>query len=473
MKKLLTILGSGILLSATVSAQTPTHAPRCGIQQEKAALIAKDPTWAQRFEAQRKSLQGIADNYKLQQKNGATEKTTSLTPIPVIFHIIVDSAEFNQMGGSTGIANRVDSQIAVIERDYNRSNGDSTRIPSGWKPLFAAVGIHFGLAHTDPNGHGTPGYEIKISSHAFTQGTYGDYSDAKDNTYGLAAWDVTKYINVWCINFSDGSGLLGITTPKSFTGGWGGEPVNYEGVCINYLTLGKRTSASDHYLATGYGSNYYDLGRTLTHELGHFFEIWHTWGDDGGLCPWSSGGSDDGLSDTPPEDDAKYGAYPDTMVASGGSYTDACLDSSSIDVQPIGISSHDYMNYTDDIAMQMFTNDQAAVMISQVSAGGENVTLTGNPTLTSYPLAVTKVEVDNDLNIFPNPSTGVVNISMNNVNNNLQEITIFNITGQQVMNVKGSNQDYYSIDLSGMSKGIYFVKCNFASGSVTRKISLQ
>ena len=272
--------------------------------------------------------------------------------------------------------------------------------------------------------------------------------------------------------FSDDNTLLGTTTPLSFCGPGGGEPYADEGVCINYLVLGKRSSPSDNYISTGYGTDYYDLGRTLTHELGHFFEIWHTWGDDGGACPWN-GGYDDGIADTPPESDAKYGADPDTMTSVGGSYTDACLDSSGIDMQPIGIASHDYMNYTDDIAMQLFTNDQAAVMISQITGSGENTTLTGNPPLLNYPSSVSRLEIDNNVSIFPNPSGGVVNVTIAGKNDALENITVVDLLGRQVAFVKGDNKDYYSIDLSGLSKGIYFVKCNFASGSVTRKILLQ
>jgi len=464
---------------------------QCGIEAEKAAMIAKDPSWAQRFEAQRASLQGIADNYKQQHGRDAAERTTStVSPIPVVFHIIVSSAQLALMGGYTGVQQRVNSQMEVLNQDFNRQNSDSTLIPSGWKPLYANVGIQFGLAHTAPNGYGTPGYEVLLNDTEFSAGYYNDYSNAKySSTGGLSAWDNTKYLNVWCIYFADNSGLLGITTPISFT--TSGTPLipNAEiGICVNFEALGKRASPSDNYIATSYGSDYYDQGRTITHEMGHMFEIWHTWGDDFGLCPWDPHGGDDGLADTPPEGDSHFYNWPDTI--SGGTYYDECQYNGPTNTQPYGIASLDYLNYTDDVAMHMFTIDQAAAMAamalvppgSATGADGQGITgesysLTQNPNLLMWPAnaGVSQVLAESDLNIYPNPTTGTINITFNQNSTTLQNISITNMLGQEVQNINttGSQNNYYSIDLSGMSKGMYFVRCNFASGTITRKILLQ
>ena len=84
------------------------------MELEKAALIAKDPSWAQRLDAQRNSLQGIADDYIKNKSFYAAQKTTfSGDTVPVIFHIIVNSWQFAAMGGYTGITQRCDSQIAI------------------------------------------------------------------------------------------------------------------------------------------------------------------------------------------------------------------------------------------------------------------------------------------------------------------------------------------------------------------------
>jgi hypothetical protein len=494
---------SFIILCAFLCWNTNVLAQRqCGIEAEKAAMIAQDPSWKARFEAQRASLQGIADNYKQQHGPNAksAERTTgTISPCPVVFHIIVSTSQLALIGGYPGIQQRVDSQMAVLNRDFNRQNSDSSEIPSGWKSRYGNVGIQFGLAHTDPHGNATPGYEVSVSSTAFLSGgscsgcstSNGDYPYAKyDSTGGLSAWDNTKYINVWCIYFSDNSGLLGITTPLSFTNSGGPLIPNEEmGICINFETLGKRASASDNYIPTGWSTDYYDQGRTLTHEMGHYFEIWHTWGDDGGYCPWN-GGSDDGLADTPPEGNYHFYNWPDTIP--GGTYYDVCQYNGSVDTQGYmyGIASLDYLNYTDDVAMHMFTTDQAAAMASMalVPPGtatgatgegivGETYSVTQNPSLLNYPgtTGVNQLQQETNLNIFPNPSAGIFNITFNQNSSALQSIIVTNMVGQEVQNINTSAilNNYYSIDLSGMSKGMYFVRCNFASGTITRKILLQ
>ena len=503
MKKILPFLGLGILLYSSVSAQTQPHYNRCGMQAYHNELIAQDPSWADKLAAQRNSLQAAADYFINLQKTGDLERTSSaVSAIPIIFHIIVDSAQFNTLGGTQGIIQRCDSQIAVLNRDFNAQNPDSTRIPSAWKSLYGNAGIHFGLARIDPSGNCSPGYEVKIIT-----GTSLSPNAAKNASTGLAAWDVQKYYNVWCVNLT--GGLLGITQPKS-----NGATSTKMGVVMLYNTLGCTAQDGTPPANTGGAAGWpypYNLGRTLTHESGHFFEIWHPWGDDGGQCPtWSSTatatgtsltsaagdngvtcstgvGQDDGLSDTPPESDAVYG-NPTYNIA-GGTTFDCCQMNGTVNAQPVGIACISYMDYTDDNAMSLFTTMQAAAMASMAlvppTGGGgatgtgtigENYNLTQNPSLLipcTTGVMPSPTELKSSLSIYPNPTNGELNISVNSAVETLNEIVVINMIGQQVKTIKGQNKDYYSIDLSGMSKGIYFVKCNFASGSVTRKILLQ
>jgi hypothetical protein len=464
-------------------------AQRCGFEQVRAALIAKDPAWADKLDAHRASLQNVADHYiALQKITEAQRNTAAISAVPIIFHIMVDSAQFNAMGGTNGIEQRCDSQIAVLNRDFNHENRDSISIPSSWKSLYGNTGIHFALARKSPSGVCVPGYEIKIiAGSGLSDGGYADasdiYAEAKTAGSGLAAWDVTKYYNVWVFNFVSSSNL-GITVPLSFTGGSTGFPTNQVGVCILYNTLG--CTAADNAVPAGTGRWFdpYNLGRTLTHETGHFFEIWHPWGDDGGECPWS-GGYDDGLSDTPPESNYTYGNP--TYTITGGTFNDACKYNGTTNTQPIGIASLSFMEYVDDDAMHMFTSMQSAAMASMVltpSSGslgatgsglvGESYSLTQNPELLAGCIvSVPSLPVAPDFNVFPNPTSGKVSLTINGAKEAMSQIVVINLLGQEVQTIPGNNADFYSIDLSGMSKGIYFIKCNFASGSITRKILLQ
>ncbi len=462
-----------LALFALLNKQPEAIAQRkCGIEDLKAALIAQDPTWATKFQRHTAALQSLADDQIRKNESGGAAKTTTLWSIPVIFHVIVTESQLAMMGGRDGVKTRCDSQIAVLNRDFNRQNSDSTRIPSSWKSLYGNAGIKFAMAHTGPEGWSSNGYDIRVIPDAlggFDGGSFGDFRNAKiTDSGGLNGWDVDKYLNVWCFNFSGMSTLLGLTHPISMTTP---DTRRFAGICLNYLALGKQTSPAT--LSFPSGGNY-TLGRTLTHEMGHFFEINHVWGDDGGNCPWNTSGHDDGFADTPPQSDPTLG-YP-TYTISGGTLHDTCHFDGTTDMQPIGKPCLDFMDYTDDNGMYMFTKQQAAAMYALISTGGPYNGLTQNPTLLDYPANASVTTVSpNDFTVFPNPSTGRVNIMCDGGTERISEISIYNTLGKEVYraNGEGSNGNFYSIDLSDLSKGIYFVRCNFASGIITRKISLQ
>ncbi|MES2703059.1 MAG: zinc-dependent metalloprotease [Bacteroidota bacterium] len=438
------------IAGAVFALQTPVLAQRtCGDEALRASIIARDPGAAAFFEDQKRAMQVVVEE---QSSNPAAQKTTAVSAIPVIFHIVLDTAKYIQLGGATGVKRRVDSQIAVLTRDFNRGNFDSTLIPAGFKPLFGNAGIKFGLAHTAPNGKGTPGYEVRIvTATSFTSISTAFSAVKHSASGGLDGWDYNKYFNVWVLNFDDAN-LLGIATPRSFTPMF--YPANEMGVCVNYRAFGKRVAASDVYISG------IDKGRTLTHEVGHFFTMRHIWGDDAG-CP-ASGGPDDGIADTPPQADQTFGSPT-------GPIFDACVTGGN------GIMWMNYMDYTDDGAMHMFTKNQATAMASKIATTGENYSLTQNPNLLLYPVGVAEVNAEPSFEVYPNPSAGVISIALGTADDDLSAISVTNMLGQQVMAIStaGTKEKLYSIDLSAMSKGIYLVKCNFASGSVTRKITLQ
>ena len=465
MKKglLLALLAGSIIPAAKAQEQAPVRR-HCGIHQVYEYKAANIPGYAEHIAAQRAALSKMAQEVKAMRAAG--KSTNANDTIPVVFHIIVDATQLAQMGGINGVQQRADSQIAVINRDFNAMNSDSSSIPTVWKPLYGNIGIHFGLAHTDANGNATPGYEIistgsiqTTDTTGFAADNSGDYTTQKYTSAHVAnSWDVTKYLNVWVINFLPSSdGLLGLTTPPSFTGSsWGASPTSEMGVSLNFEAFGVRVPGNTYFVQG------ITKGRTLTHELGHFFEIWHTWGDDGGLCP-NTGGQDDGIADTPPETDANYGTPTFPLY-------DNCSPTGTSN----GVMFMNYMDYVDDASMYMFTNDQAAVM--QSSVGSETSSLTTHPTLLHYPTttAIGNVTAGSEFNVFPNPSHGTVSVSFSVAPAQLQSIHVYNMVGQQVANtIAVTGNSNYSFDLSGYSKGIYLVQCTFATGNVTKKIVLQ
>lgn len=374
----------------------------------------------------------------------ATAKTTSTVLIPVVFHFVVDSNQFKSLGGIAGIENRIKTQMLVINEDFNGRNEDQVKIPVVWKPLFANTGVSFGLASVAPGGGYTLGYDVKIVSTGTSYLADDGAKAAKFSTSGgLDAWDNTKYLNIWIVNLkTSGQTALGITAPPGF-------PIFTKpelGISLNYLAFGTRTSPSQQFIKN------FDRGRTLTHELGHYFYLWHTWGDDGGLCP-DNGGKDDGFSDTPPEADATTGSPTFPRF-------DVCSPKGD------GVMFMNYMDYSDDSALYMFTLQQAAMVKSQLSAGGYSYSLTLNPNLSD-----SQFKPSVEIRIYPNPTEGKLNLSYDNSVNQLQKVIVFNMLGQKV--IETTEQGIDAIDMSALGKGLYFVHCYFEKEIVKRKIILQ
>jgi hypothetical protein len=403
----------------------------------------------------------MEENVALAQSYKPNLKTTANTGIvPVIFHIVLNDAQIAKLGGSAGIARRVDSQIAVINRDFNRENADSTKIPNAFKPLYGNAGIRFALARRMPDGRATPGYEILTTTESgyeesSSMGSGMGFTGAKFLNGNTTAWNPDVYLNVWVVNPMDNgksSSILGLCMPPSFLKyGIPGMTKNELGVVINWGAFGVRTSLLDYYISGITG------GRTLTHELGHYFELRHIWGDDDGKCV-GNGGQDDGISDTPPQADASYGCltYP---------YFDACATSGN------GIMFMNFMDYVNDVCMQMFTNGQTAVMQTMVTQGQASYPLTQNPEVLQWPTAVSDVAANADLTIYPNPASSTIYLSGADA---LTGVNIYDMAGRQVMNIAiDKTASQHSINISSLTKGMYLVHCTTATGTTVKKLVVQ
>ncbi|HTN18730.1 MAG TPA: M43 family zinc metalloprotease, partial [Chitinophagaceae bacterium] len=263
----------------------------CGQQAMFRYLESQNPGTLQQIEQARQNAFLHLSESKMADRG--LLKTTGETIIPVVFHIVLDSSQIKTLGGVEGVESRINTQMKVINDDFNGRNADKSKVPSVWTDLFANTGISFGLAHVSPSGTYTPGYEIRYVAKGTSFDAENGAKAAKFNTSGgLDAWDNTKYLNIWVTNLKiTGSTALGITAPPGFAFS---KPEL--GIALNYLSFGSRVNASQVFI------NNFDLGRTLTHELGHYFYLWHTWGDDDGTCA-----KDDGFSDTPLQADNSAG----------------------------------------------------------------------------------------------------------------------------------------------------------------------
>ena len=311
------------LVSAPVNAQAPAHRS-CATDAVLQAQLAADPGLAQRMSA----INNQALKFAAQQV-GAAQRTSAITvTIPVVVHVLYSTTAENISDA------QIQSQIDVLNEDFHKLNADAGKVPAVFAGLAADAGIQFVLAKRTPAGTATNGIERKSS----TITTWGTADKIKKvSTGGLDAWNASQYLNLWVGTI--GGGILGYA---QFPGG----AVATDGVVISPVYFGR----------TGSVTAPFNLGRTGSHEVGHWLNLNHIWGDDGTACTGT-----DNVADTPNQADENYGkpVFPQVSCSNG----------------PNGDMFMDYMDYTDDAAMYMFSTGQSSRMNALFSTGGARASL--------------------------------------------------------------------------------------------------
>lgn len=306
-------------VSPVSSAPKPRRS--CASMDALATQLAADPALAQRMAAINTQARRFA------AQPAAAQRATAVTiTIPVVVHVLYKTAAENISDA------QIASQIAVLNEDFQKLNADAANAPAAIAPLVANVGLQFVLAKRTPAGAATTGIERKST----TVTAWGqDDRMKKASTGGLDAWPAGSYLNLWVCNMS--GGILGYA---QFPGG----AAATDGVVILTTAFGKGGSATAPF----------NLGRTTTHEVGHWLNLFHIWGDDDAACT----GSDE-VSDTPNQADENYGSptYPNP----------SCSNTSDMFMN--------YMDYVDDRAMYMFSNGQSTRMNALFATGGARASL--------------------------------------------------------------------------------------------------
>lgn len=325
----------------TLSPQQPKGSskhPRCSTMEAMQEAIRKDPGLLEKWRIEGQRQYNL---YLQRQQQEITSRSfgTQANPIviPIVFHLVDDSATV------TSISDRdIIEQVEILNRDYGGKKMDeyTNVIPPEIAARVGRVPIKFVLARRDPSGTITSGIERRAK-------TTPDHVSIKSfASGGLDPWDSSKYVNVWCGTFTGSdAGLLGIST-FPFTTDEGPQ-----GCVIGIKTLPYAGSTARSYYSE------YSEGSTLSHEIGHYFYLWHTFGDQSSCnnndfqiqpgWPLPAGAGPEG-DDTPKE----KGTGSDNFVYGNPSmdYNDGCATES------FGIMYGSFMNYFDDRAMFMFSD---------------------------------------------------------------------------------------------------------------------
>lgn len=317
-----------LLLNITVFSQsTETKYQRCSSIDYETYLKNNNSNRKSITEFE-KWLQPLIAEEK-QARSKSRNASNSVIKIPVVIHIIHN-------GDAVGVGENISteqalSQIEVLNNDFRKKLGTPGH---NTHPAGADLEIEFVMAKRKPDGTATNGIDrVQVSNAQFT--SMANVETMKQST----VWDTSKYMNMWTVRIGGGTsqwnGTLGYAQFPSYSGISG---MSYNNPTTEALTDGlvMRHDAfgSREIWPTGtYGGTKYDKGRTATHEIGHWAGLRHIWGD--ASC------GNDFCADTPTAHDANYGCP--SVVDCNGSGNEMV---------------ENYMDYTDDSCMNIFTLDQ-------------------------------------------------------------------------------------------------------------------
>ena len=321
MKKILFSAAVILMLFSCQNESTDATAPTtiaivhrgCASQEVLEAQLAADPTLAIRMNQIEAFTQSTISKSNFRLVNGKIV-------IPVVVNVLWRTTAENISH------TQIQSQIDVLNNDFNALNSDFGSVPAEWSGIAANIGISFELDKSV----GTLGDEgvIRKSTTKTSWGTRDAMKKSKQG--GINPTSPSTTLNLWACTI--GGGILGYAQFP------GGSPAT-DGVVIDSNYFGLSSAASYPY----------NLGRTASHEVGHWMNLRHIWGD--ASC------GDDLVADTPTAKTSNFGVpvYP---------YVSSCAPI------PHNEMTMNYMDYTDDRGMYMFTNLQKSRMLAIFATGG-------------------------------------------------------------------------------------------------------
>lgn len=344
------IIASILLFSGILTAQTNFGCMSHHFYEEQ---IKNDPVFKSNQEQLENYTRSFIQNYS------HNKSATATYVIPIVFHII-------HTGGAGNISDaQVLNQISILNTEFNRQQADTVLTPAAFKPFAAGISVEFRLATIDPNGNCTNGIERIYSTMATCSH---NWDEAKNISY----WPSNKYLNIWIVESMHypGNYVCNGGGYSAFPGG----PANKDGIVMRGDLIGS--------IGTAPGSSWGNFkGRYLIHELGHWFNLRHIWGDAN--C------GNDFVSDTPP-----------AITSNGGCPSFPRNPNNSCGSNSNGEMFTNYMDYTNGPCLNMFTIGQVARMTAAItssvslrnnlwSAANLNATGTNDPYI--YPAACAAV----------------------------------------------------------------------------------
>jgi hypothetical protein len=332
--------------------------------------------------------------------------------IPVVVHVLYSTATQNISDA------QILSQIASLNRDFRRDNSDTINTPVRFRGIAADVAIEFVLATADPEGYPTTGIVRKATA-------IGEWSNDDRIKFSISggddAWDSKSYLNIWIGHMRR---IIGYSSAP-------GGPADRDGLVIEptaFGTIGVKEP--------------YDLGRTAVHEVGHWLGLRHIWGDS--YC------GDDGIDDTPRQ----------------GNYTSGCPNGfrSSCTNGQTGDMYMNYMDFTYDACLNMFTQGQKSRMRNAFAEGGPKASLLLSAGL-SKPWNFGVRTLNNpvvpqtaSIAVYPNPATAQITVNTGTEGEWIgAELRLLSVSGSLLQKTVIRSR-LQAIDISNLRPGVYLLQ---------------
>lgn len=417
-------------MSTKALAQEVTIFPtRCASDERNEVLNRKFPGFLQRTELSQIQI----DKFIREGRGKLRTADDEIIRIPVVVHVIHNTAD-GRIGGrdNPNISRaQIDSQLVVLNEDYQRkvkTNGFNDN------PVGVDTRIEFFLTDFDEDGRSTSGI-----TRTYTQKEYFDPRNDDDELAELIHWPSDQYLNIWVCRLVPT--ILGVAQFPSLQGldGMDNSEASLDktdGVYIDFKAFGRNSDAIT--------SSMYNLGRTATHEIGHWLGLIHPWGFATNTC------GTDYCDDTPP---TNRGYEPRSAVCE--SFLPNCTRIN----EPAMIEN--YMDYSPDKCMNVFTVDQLARMKAVLSLSPRRVKLVENEKRGR--LAETSKLA---ISIYPNPiQDGELKADVSFSDFQDLTVTIYDLMGLPKSNVSynGAWSKRVRIDVSKLTSGIYILEAKTKS----------
>lgn len=416
---------------------------RCISDEYENSLQQKDAKRAtnEQFE---KWIAPYVENAKSKMLSSRNSDGTAIViNIPVVVHVIHNG---DAVGTNENITDaRVLSQITVLNQDFRRMLGTPGYNTNA---VGADIEIQFCMAQRKPDGTATTGVDRVLKTT-----TNWSSSSSVETMKTTTQWDPAQYFNIWTVQFTSNlnqelGGVLGYAqfpSSSQLAGLNSNEgAANTDGVVIDWRCFGSSTIAPGGTYYTDY-----DKGRTATHEIGHCFGLRHIWGDAGSQQDGIDCTGDDYCTDTPTAGWENYDCLQvyNSCPAAGNDMVE------------------NYMDYTNDTCMNIFTLDQKA-RIQAVLLNSPRRNTLGASLACQAPLGTPSFELLQGLKLYPNPAKDVLNIAI--ANGNLPDsFVIYNNLGQVITQAKVSSENDLKVNTSSFSAGIYMIRVSKDNDSKT------